>query len=178
MDEDSILMLKFKEGDVSAFETLMRKYKKQVLNVVYRYLGNSNEAEDIAQEVFIKVYQGGSNYKPTAKFFTWLYRITANLCTDYRRKKKPVFVQMDDKELAAKERADGRVEEKRIEEIVRNALDKLPAQQRIAVVLNRYDELTMEEIADVLKMPVNTVKSLIHRAKISLKNYIEPYLEN
>lgn len=87
-DEDVILMLKLKKGDISAFEQIMKKYEKPVINTIYRFIGNRSQAEEIAQEVFVKVYNSARGYRPKAKFSTWLYKIVINLCLDKLRKKE------------------------------------------------------------------------------------------
>lgn len=172
MDEDTQLMLEFKNGNISAFENLFKKYKRIVLNIIYRYLGNSSEAEDLAQEVFLKIYFGAKKYEPLSAFSTWLYRITANLCLDTIRKKKSAELPENVPDLSLGPEQE--YKKKKLEELVKNALDRLSPNERIAVILARYENKNMKEIAEIMNVSVSAVKSILHRAKFKLKDYLEP----
>lgn len=181
-DEDAGFMVRFKEGDDSAFEKLFAKYKKPLLNTVYRFIGNRSEAEDIIQDVFLKVYQARNSYKPTAKFSTWLYRIVRNSCFNWYRHHRTIrFLSLDKplrspdneflREIAAPSKNDPDVllKEKELKKQVQSALQSLPEKQKMAIILRGYEKKTYEEIAGIMDCSVSAVKSLIFRARINLR---------
>jgi RNA polymerase sigma-70 factor (ECF subfamily) len=180
-DEDIGLMLRFKSGDNSAFEFLLNKYEKPLINFIYRFIGNQVDAEDLAQEVFLRVYTAKNNYKPQAKFSTWLYKITSDLCIDYQRKRKIKTVPLDnpvntDKAEIVREipvlddrTPDTSVEKKQISETIRSAFLSLPVNQRIALSLKIYEKKSYKEISKILGCSVSAVESLIFRARQGLK---------
>jgi RNA polymerase sigma-70 factor (ECF subfamily) len=193
-DNDFALMLAFKGGDVSAFEEIISRNKTPVLNTIYRFIGDRSEAEDLAQEVFVRVYKSRDRYRPDAKFSTWLYTITSNLCISFLRKKKILrILSLDalwnaDEDAGAErppaelpdapdknpETAHLMAEERMYgADAVKKALLKLPARQRLAVVLRYYNDYSYDEIADVLKTSIQSVKSLLFRATNQLKNTLK-----
>lgn len=173
IDSDAELIQQVAQGNENAFEQLVKKYQHSVFNIVYRSIGNYDDVEDIAQEVFIKVWRHAESFKGKSKFSTWLYRIVVNQCLNYRRKHKQRLVSLD--EMSEKEKIPESLiievdhEQRRKAEIVRNALNELPKRQRIALVLSRYERRTYKEIAEMMKVSVSSVESLIFRAKASLK---------
>jgi RNA polymerase sigma-70 factor (ECF subfamily) len=181
------LMARIAEGDESAFETLVHRHQTSVLNLVYRFIGDRTQAKDLAQEVFIRVWQAAKTYRPEAKFTTWIYRITANLCFNElksaRRKKLFQFLRSDaDNEIhGEKDFPDGSpspedllLAKERSHQITK-ALQGLPENQRMAVILKRYDDLSYEEIARVMGCSVPAVESLLVRAKRNLQKKLAPY---
>lgn len=186
-DEDIQLMMRFQKGEESCFEQLVERHKNRVFNLVYRFLNSYQEAEDITQEIFIKIYHTKNTYRPRAKFTTWLYVICKNTCLKALRKKKPVTVSITDtlnleENTVAVQIADSHTPTPvdailRSEQasIVKEALDSLPVNQKMTVVLYRYDQLSYEEIAEVMGCSVYAVKSLLHRAKINLKEKLTGY---
>lgn len=177
-DPDIDLMLKFQGGDTTAFEQLVRKYEASVLNTVYRYIGNQSEAEDVAQEVFLRVFRSQKSYRPTSPFRYWLFRILTNFCLNYLRDKKrhkvfPIFHNEKDVQLDIKDKKSQTITEHfrklDLQMVVREAVNSLPAKQKMAVILNRYEEYPYEEIARIMKMSVSAIKSLLFRARESLK---------
>lgn len=189
-DEDIQLMLRFKNGEESCFEQLVERHKARVFNVVYRFLGSHQDAEDAAQEVFIKVYNAKNSYQPKAKFTTWLYTICKNTCFNELRKRKSVCVSIDDTirleedtvplqiaDSSALSPADSALNKEKAF-IVKNAIDSLSVSQKMAVILCRYDRLSYEEIAQIMHCSVIAVKSLLHRAKVQLKDKLKYYIEN
>ena len=172
-DLDLELVQKTARGDEKAFEQLMAKYEKAVFNTIYRYIGNTEDVEDLAQEIFIKIWKNAKKFKGRSKFSTWLYRIAVNHCLDYRKKNRQRAVsldQMTDKDIipeALQVSAD-RDQETRVA-IVRKALSELPDRQRIALVLAQYEGLSYKEIAETMKVTVSSVESLIFRARKALK---------
>ena len=190
LDPDAQLMLKFKEGDKKSLEELMEKYQKLVINTAYRLIGDRTEAEDITQEVFLRVYNRGRSYKPQARFSTWLLKITKNLCLNrLRGKRRHPVVSLDslveteegkvlrDIPAPAQARPDVLLERKELQKLIKESIDSLPPKQRMVVVLAKYDNLPYREIARVMGCSVTAVKLRLHRAKVTLKERLAPYLE-
>jgi RNA polymerase sigma-70 factor (ECF subfamily) len=179
-DPDIDLMLRFQRGDEAAFEQLVLKHQKGVLNVVYRYLGDRGAGEDAAQEVFLKVYRARASYQPQAKFTTWLYRITVNHCLNEvrSRRSKPEGPSLVDDlvEEGAATTPDAGMNRADLRRAVKEAVDSLPENQRVAVILARYEELSYEEIAEAMQVSLEAVKSLLFRAKENLKTRLAKYV--
>lgn len=172
-DGDVELMLRLQGGDEAAFEDLVRRHQRNVLNLVYRYLGNAGDAEDVAQEVFFKVYRARHQYEPKAKFSTWLYRVTVNHCLNEirSRKSQPASSELSDDLLkdSGVINPDANLDREDLQHAVKAAVDALPEHQRMAVILARYEELSYEEIAETMGISLEAVKSVLHRAKETLK---------
>jgi RNA polymerase sigma-70 factor (ECF subfamily) len=181
------LMVRIAEGDDDAFEILVNRHQTSVLNLIYRFIGDKTRAKDLAQEVFFRVWQAAESYEPKAKFTTWLYRITANLCFNElksaRRKKWFSFNWSDEdgehtieETLAdsAPSSEDLLLEKERTRQIS-DALYSLPDNQRMALILKRYDDLSYEEIARILNCSVSAVESLLVRAKRTLQEKLKNY---
>jgi len=172
-DSDAELIQQVAKGNENAFEQLVKKYQHAVFNTIYRSIGNYEDVEDVAQEIFIKVWHKAKTFKGKSKFSTWLYRIVVNHCLNYRSKHKQRLVSLD--ELVEREKMPQSLvvevdhEQRRKAEIVRKALNELPERQRIALVLSRYEGRTYKEIAEMMGVSVSSVESLIFRAKASLK---------
>ena len=184
-DPDVILMLEFKEGNKASFEKLMTTYFPRILNFIFRFIKNREIAEDLTQEVFIKVYNNGKNYQPKAKFKTWLYTIARNISLNEIRKNKQIIVSLDET-VSSKEgvmsrqvadgtvmRADEEMQQEERAEMIRQAIKRLPENQQIAVVLRRYDNFSYDEIAQTMGTTSKAVKSLLSRAKEHLKNRLK-----
>ena len=190
LDPDAQLMLKFKKGDRKSFEELIEKYQKLVINTAYRLIGDRAEAEDMAQEVFLRVYSRSRSYKPQAKFSTWLLRITRNLCLNrLRDKKRHPLASFDSpieteegklvRDIPAEARAvpDVFLERKELQDVIKQAIDFLPAKQRMVVILAKYENLPYQEIARVMGCSVSAVRLRLYRAKIILKERLGAYLQ-
>ncbi|MGD1083561.1 MAG: sigma-70 family RNA polymerase sigma factor [Verrucomicrobiota bacterium] len=190
-DPDAALMLRAKDGDMAAFEELVEKYKQPLLNLMFRMLHDLSEAEDLAQTVFIRVFQSASRYEPSAKFSTWIYTIARHLClNEIRRRSRHPAVSLDSSQDDDEEAAPRQFEDQRsstapqamlhteLEAKIQQALDQLPEKQRLAVLLCRQDELSYEQIADILGLSLSATKSLIHRARETLKLKLKPYLQS
>lgn len=192
-DPDVLLMLDFQKGNVASFETLMRKYYSSVFNFIYRFVGSRETAEDLTQEVFTKVYKAVSSYQPQAKFQTWVFTIAKNASLNELRKNKRKFFSLDDffrtkekgeelkKQLedTSSESPRRKMEEEERREKVREAIHLLPENQRVAVLLRRYEDFSYEEIAKAMNLSVPAVKSLLSRArenlKVSLGSFVQEY---
>ena len=190
-DPDAALMLRVKHGDVGAFEDLVEKYKQPIINMMFRMLHDLDEAEDLAQNVFLRVFQSAHRYEASAKFSTWLFTIARHSClNEVRRRSRHRSESIDgpaseDDEAPARQFEDSKnfsppeaFLHGELEEKIQEALDGLPEKQRIAVLLCRQDELSYEEIAKVLDCSVSATKSLIHRGRETLKERLKPYLQS
>ncbi len=185
---DVQLMLDVKAGDSASFELLLQKYRTPLVNFLYRMVRDPATAEDLAQEVFLRVYRGRQKYVPNAKFTTWLYRIATNLALNALRDARyrqmgisldqtsessgndPVVIALPDRrvgveqELMARDRA----------ALIRRAIDALPEKQRVAVLLHKYHELDYAEIARILECSPSALKSLLFRAYETLRVQLAP----
>ncbi|NIM90644.1 MAG: sigma-70 family RNA polymerase sigma factor [Candidatus Aminicenantes bacterium] len=172
-------MLKVKNGDIPAFEQIMKKHEKPVINTIYRFVGNRIRAEEIAQEVFIKVYNSAKRYRPKAKFSTWLYKIVTNTCFDDLRKKKNISASFFENEIPDPKQSsqDIILEKDESDCFVREAINSLPKRQRIAVILREYNGLSYREISKILRCSTKSVESLLYHAKLGLKEKLMPYLK-
>lgn len=181
VDADVALMLRLQQGDDSALEEIIRRHQRNVLNLVYRYLGDASYAEDVAQEVFFKVYRARQQYEPKAKFSTWLYRVTVNHCLNEirSRKSQPAPAALSDDLLndSGVIDPDENLDREEIQRSVKAAIDALPEHQRMAVILARYEELSYEEIAETMGISLEAVKSVLHRAKEGLKEKLARFLK-
>ncbi len=179
LEQDAQLMVRVRDGDADSFEILLDRHRRPVVNYLYRMVRNQAVAEELAQEVFLRVYRARNRYEPTAKFTTWLYRITTRLALnslrDGRREKWQQSLDAAKEDRQALEVADLRrnreqelVEDTRLQE-VRHAIASLPEKQRAAVLMHKYQELDYSQIANVLDCSVSAVKSLLFRAYETLR---------
>ncbi|MDQ0247813.1 RNA polymerase sigma-70 factor (ECF subfamily) [Bacillus fengqiuensis] len=170
-----------KKGDQDAFAEVVEYYKDKVYQLCYRMLGNAHEAEDSAQEAFIRAYVNIHTYDSTKKFSTWLYRIATNLCIDRIRKKKPDYyldaeisgtdgLNMYSQIPADQKLPEDELEKLELQEHIQQEILKLPDKYRSVIVLKYVDELSLKEISDILDLPVGTVKTRIHRGREALRN--------
>lgn len=174
-DEDFVLIRNFIDGDEKTFRTLVIKHREKVRNLVFLTLGDTENIDDISQDVFISVYHKLKEFRFESKFTTWLYRITVNKCKDYLRKKKvrSIFVPLSDSD---REYPTGPFSENiDIPQLVRKAIDKLPDKLKIPLILRDIEGLSYKEIAEKLGTEVGTIKSRIFRARESLKIILEPF---
>ena len=189
-DPDAALMLRARRGDRAAFSGLVDKYKQPVMNFVFRSLRDEIEAEDLAQNVFLQAWKSRGRYRQTAKFSTWLFTIARNLCLNEIRRRSRHPAESIEEEHAEHEDQPHRQYEDRSQmappeqllqgELARKieeALAGLPENQRTAILLCRQDELSYEEIAEVLDCSLSATKSLIHRGRETLKEKLKPYLQ-
>jgi RNA polymerase sigma-70 factor, ECF subfamily len=183
--DDLRLMRLVGRDDTNAFEELIEKHQALVAGTVARMLGSNSDVEDIAQQVFIRVWKSARRYVPRAKFTTWLLKITRNLVfNELRRTKRRAHVPLqpeagaedlplkDDINLAP----DASLLEMELRRTIEEAILQLPETQRMALVLRRYEQLSYEEIADVLDLSVPAVKSVLFRARSELRTRLTKYL--
>lgn len=175
------MIKKVAEGDEVAFEQIVRKYEHRVLNTIYRYIGKSDEAEDIAQEVFIKVWHHAKSFKGKSKFSTWLYRIVVNQCLNYRSKHKERLASLDEIMEQGKTPESLKVEiefeRQRKSKIMKRTIDDLSKRQRIALVLSKFEGKSYKEIAQIMGISLSAVESLIFRARGALKKKLLPLIK-
>lgn len=181
---DVVLVEECRKGDDSAFEEIVRRYKDRIYNVVYRFLGNHEDAQDVAQEVFIRAYRGIDGFRGKAKVYTWLYSIAGNLARnrirDGRRKGRDRATSYEALEAASPGAVDAGAQRalrpdevargKEMEEILERCLQELPEQFRMAFVLRTFENLSYEEIADAMDCPKGTVKSRLNQARSMLRD--------
>jgi RNA polymerase sigma-70 factor, ECF subfamily len=187
---DVQLMLDVKAGDERSFELLLQRYRTPLVNFLYRMVRAREEAEDLAQEVFLRVYRARKDYVPSAKFTTWLFRIATNLALNSVRDNRyqrmevsldaPVTVDAEDGDEKAMDIAEKHpnIEQYMVEEarkkMIRHAIDKLPEKQRAAVLLHKYQELDYGDIAKILECSESALKSLLFRAYETLRVELAP----
>ncbi|MES2657387.1 MAG: RNA polymerase sigma-70 factor [Verrucomicrobiota bacterium] len=185
-DLDFALMARIGEGDHAAFRDLVERHQNAVIGTVAKMLGNASESEDIAQQVFLRIWKNAKRYRPDAKFTTYLYTITRNLVfNETRRKSRKKEVSSDEREENSNQlieaspdrQPDSELLQAELQRAVDDAIAALPEAQRMAVVLRRYEQLSYEEIAGVLNLSVSAVKSLLFRARTSLREALAGYLE-
>lgn len=190
-DPDAALMLRVKRGDRNAFAELVEKYKQPLFNFICRTLRDEAESEDLAQNVFLQVYKSRQRYQQTAKFSTWLFTIARNLClNEIRRRSRHPADSIEESHPESEEHPQRQYEDKNIFLPVENvlhgelavkieeALAELPENQRTAILLCRQDELSYEQIAEILDCSLSATKSLIHRGRETLKEKLKPYLKS
>jgi RNA polymerase sigma-70 factor (ECF subfamily) len=179
LDYDAELMLRVKEGDGASFGLLLEKHRSPVVHFLYRMVQNQAVAEELAQEVFLRVYRSRSSYEPTAKFTTWLFRIATHLALNSLRDGKNERLQerldRDSAEMPTRQVPDNKpsVEQKMVYQVrlaeVRHAVAALPEKQRAAVLMHKYEEMEYSQIARVLRCSESAVKSLLFRAYETLR---------
>ncbi len=183
--EDVRLMQLVAEGDTSAFEQLIERHQALVAGTVARMLGSNSDVEDIAQQVFIRVWKSARRYVPRAKFTTWLLKITRNLVfNELRRSKRHAHVSLQSEPGAAEvplkdetnPTPDASLLETELQRAIEEAIMQLPESQRMALVLRRYEQLSYEQIAEVLDLSVPAVKSVLFRARTELRVRLSRYL--
>ncbi|NOY41412.1 MAG: sigma-70 family RNA polymerase sigma factor [Planctomycetes bacterium] len=185
-------MLLVRDDDAAAFEDLMNRYQNRVVSLMVHLVGHRDMAEDLAQEVFLRVYRARGRYVPGAKFSTWLYTIAHNVASNalrgLSRRREVNLVNresgeftgnpMDAKALAASGLMPTRqLDKAELQDVVKLAIAALNERQRIAVLLNKFEHLSYEEIAEVMQLSPSAVKSLLSRARSNLRDVLDPYLQ-
>ena len=178
-------MMKCRNGDMSAFELLVMRYKDLMTNFIYRSISDYHRAEDLAQETFLRVFKSANRYEPKCQFKNWIYLIATNLCrNEIRNRKRRNTAYLDD--LVSEDEdvnysalmrdvsqlPDELYEKKEQQLMIQQTINSLPESQRVALVLVTYQNLRYDEIAEVLECSVSAVKSLIHRARQNMKKFL------
>jgi RNA polymerase sigma-70 factor (ECF subfamily) len=191
-DPDVRLMLQVRDGSAAAFEELMLRYQVRLVTVLEHLVGRRGQAEDLAQEVFLRVYRSRERYSPEAKFSTWLFTIANNVALNARRSKsrrREVHVEpadssglggapLDQMALAASGQMPARqLDKTEMRDVVRLAVGTLNERQRLAVLLSKFEEMSYADIAEAMEMSPQAVKSLLSRARENLRVVLEPYLQ-
>ena len=187
LDED--LVLRVQRGDKSAFDFLVIKYQHRIIQLVNRYVKDPSEAQDVAQEAFIKAYRALGNFRGDSAFYTWLYRIAINTAKNYlvsRSRRNPDYhVDVQDAEalenapqLQGMETPERQLLNQEIVDTIQTAIDTLPEEMRTAIMLREFEGMSYEEIAETMECPVGTVRSRIFRAREAIDNKLNPLLEH
>ncbi len=193
LDPDVRLMLRVRDNDAEAFQQLVDKHQNRLVLILEHLISDRSQAEDLAQEVFLRVYRARQNYVPTAKFSTWLYTITHNVASNSIRKSsrrkevnlvsspsgsmpvRPLDTMAKDKSALMPTRQLDRSE---MATILHDAIQSLVPRQRMAMMLSRFEEMSYVEIAETMGLTTQAVKSLLSRARKNLKSILEPYIES
>lgn len=179
---DEVLVEMVKSGSEIAFNELVKRYMKKAYSIAYQFLGNSQDAKDLSQDVFIKIYQSISSFKEGYKFFSWFYRILMNHCINFK-KRKYIFDDIDEfKNYSNQEGSNGKSLDDNInlgelKEMVHNAISKLPLRQRKVVILCEIEGLSQNDVSKILNISEGTVRSRLFYAKKKLKKYLKDYLK-
>jgi len=187
--EDEALMIRAREGDETAFAELVDRHRERVLAFVGRFLRDPVEAEDLAQDVFLSIFRARAGYRPEARFTTWLLRIATNHCLNavrgraVRRRVRRLSPRSDNGERPIEELPDRRVtgagehlQKAELAARVRAIVDELPESQRTAVLLNKYQDCSYQEVSEIMELSIPAVKSLLSRARTRIKDRLMPYL--
>ena len=180
---DEELVEDVKKGNIDAFEDIVKKYENKVYGIVFHMMKNQNEVEDLAQEVFLKVYKNLDKFKGDSSLYTWIYKITVNLCLDELKKRKNIIYLDEkisvedgeiDKELPSNERSQEELyEDKELKENLHRCINKLPDKQNMMIVLRDIKGFSYDEIAKITNNKIGTVKSQINRARLKLKELLD-----
>ena len=191
-DPEVQLMLRAKEGDAGAFTQLVKAYQDRLTNIFFHMVSSQEAAEDLAQDVFLRIYRARHGYQPTARFSTWLFRIANNLASNSRRSKGrrkevnlagsesgPLGVRPQE-QLAVEKSGlmpNRQLDKQELQAVVQQAMEQLNERQRLAVLLNKYEDMSYEDIGEAMEMSAAAVKSLLSRARDNLRQVLEPYMQ-
>jgi RNA polymerase sigma-70 factor, ECF subfamily len=191
IDPDVRLMLQVRDDNAAAFTELVTRYQNRLLTLIANLVPNRQQAEDLAQDVFLRVYRSRKTYQPDAKFVTWLFRIATNVASNairshVRRREIHLAPPAGDESSALSldqlaKAASGaqptrRLDKTELSEVVRTAMETLNDQQRVALMLSKFEEMGYQEIADTMGLTVSAVKSVLWRARENLRTMLEPYV--
>lgn len=185
-------MLRAKEGDDAAFSGLVAAYQDRLVNVFYHLVQNQEVAEDLTQDVFLRIYRARRGYEPTARFSTWLFRIANNLASNSRRdksrRKEIVLAGTESGPLGPRPQEQialdksafmptRQLDKREMQKVVQKAMESLSDRQRMAVLLHKYEDMSYEDIGEAMEMSTAAVKSLLSRARENLRVALEPYMQ-
>ena len=177
---DIELVNEFKNGNTSAFDEIVKRYQRKVYMLARRILGNHEDADDVAQEVFIKLFYSLNDFKGESSLFTWIYKITVNECNSFLRKKKiKEFVQIDDvvNLLKFSQTPEQELLDKEEKNLIERAIEKLPAKQRMVFVMRFFEDLDYQEIAKILNKPIGTLKANYFHAVKKIQKFIKDEMQ-
>jgi len=183
LEEDRELVRRAKDGDLPSFDLLVVRHHRSVINLIYRFTGDFQGSEDLAQETFLRAFRGLRRFKERCAFFTWLYRITFSVCQNHRRSLfRNRAVSLDEAVETGlnhprTESAEAEFQRKSLSAAVHEAVTSLPEEQRAPLILCRYQDLSYEEAAEILKISLPALKSRIHRARLTLKEKLAPFFD-
>ncbi|MDP2336832.1 MAG: RNA polymerase sigma factor [Bacteroidota bacterium] len=183
---DELQLIKgIQQGDRKSFQQLVEKYRQLVMNTCFGIVHNRNDAEDLTQDVFLEVFRTAENFRGESQLSTWLYRIATNRSLNFIRnnKRKGFFQSIEEAFAGGRNRSkeisnyqadqpDQKITGQQRKEMLHQAIDKLPEKQRVAFILNKYEELPYQQIAEIMEISLASVESLIHRAKKNLQNQL------
>jgi RNA polymerase sigma-70 factor (ECF subfamily) len=190
-DPDVQLMLRVKDGDEAAFGKLVAAYQDRLINIFVNLVGNEEAAQDLTQELFLRIYRARHGYEPNAKFSTWVYRIATNLASNSRRTKgrrkevqlkasesgpmgtRPAERLLADKSALMPTR---QLDKRELQQLVREAMETLNDRQKMAVLLHKFEDLSYTDIGEAMEMSPQAVKSLLSRARENLRVKLEPFV--
>jgi RNA polymerase sigma-70 factor (ECF subfamily) len=187
--EERAIIERCKRGDLAAFNELVKRYEKQVYNFAYRLTGNYDDANDVAQEAFLRVYNAIGSFRGDASFSTWLFRITTNVFLDDRKRAKAhphtsldEYIDLEESSVTRQiedpgPTPDAVTEENERAQILQRTISSLPEYQRAMVTLYHTEQKSYEEIAEIMNLPIGTVKSRLNRARLALKEKLSPIRE-
>jgi RNA polymerase sigma-70 factor (ECF subfamily) len=188
-DPDVRLMVQARNDDPGAFESLIERYQNRLVGILFHMVGNKDEAEDLCQEVFLRIYRARKGYRPRAKFSTWIFTIANNLALNHlRRKGRSQSLALGDasssqpvspiaRQLAGREGTpSAQMRQAELSDLVRDAMATLNEDQKMAVLLNKFEDMSYAEIADIMGRSPEAIKSLLARARNQLREQLEPYL--
>jgi RNA polymerase sigma-70 factor (ECF subfamily) len=186
-DLDQALVLRVQQGDKSAFDLLVIKYQHRIMHLVNRYVKDPSEAQDVAQDTFIKAYRALADFRGESAFYTWLYRIAINTAKNYllSRSRRHFDNEIDVQDAEQVENAaqlkdmdtpDNLLMNEQIIRVIKDAIEKLPEEMRIAITLREFEGMSYEEIAEAMDCPIGTVRSRIFRAREAIDEKLKPLL--
>ena len=173
---DEAIVKRVQQGDVSAYNILVIKYQHKVAQIISKFVGNSADVNDVAQEAFIKAYKAINNFRGESSFYTWLYRIVVNAAKTYleSNSKRKNHIDVDSEEfqsidsqgvLTSRESPDKIIESQELQQVILSAMNELPEELRQAIMLREVEGMSYEDMADLLQIPIGTVRSRIFRAR-------------
>ncbi len=192
-DPDVRLMLQVRDDDAAAFEELMLRYQTRVVSVLYHLVGQRDLAEDLAQDVFLRIYRARKTYVAGAKFSTWLFTITNNVASNAirsRSRRKEINLEARDSgpfganpldhmaQAASGQMPTRQLDKREIRDVVKIAIERLSERQRMAVLLSKMEEMSYADIAETMNLTPQAIKSLLSRARANLRDLLEPYIQD
>lgn len=176
-DGDTLLMVRAARGDDAAFDALVGSWHPRVCHYAARMLGRRDEAEDVAQEVFLRIYRARERYRPEARFSTYLFHVAGNVCRNRIRDRRPAGLALDETRLPSSGEAAGAgLERQEVARAVREAVAALPENQRSALILNKFHDMGYAEVAQAMGLSVAAVRSLLTRARLGVKARLAPWV--